>query len=229
MENREKIFQEYYEFNESTMLKINELAAHPREDYFKESFKEELKFYGVNAIIMRTMLRYTRYNKSNKIIEFFGDKLRNMKVLDFGCGVGDYGMTIARCGAHVTFCDFEELIDFVKFRWGKENLDCDAITSPGSEINQIDPDYNILSACNFNLVVFGEVLEHINHPLRLLKTFYKVPYIFTSSFPFKREVSFIEPGHNINAYQEQKQCLEFLENNCKCHTLISVLKIWEKH
>jgi 2-polyprenyl-3-methyl-5-hydroxy-6-metoxy-1,4-benzoquinol methylase len=228
MEDRNHIFQEYYKFDDPTMLKIEALSTSPRENYFEESFKRELASYGVNAVIMRTMLQYTRYRKSDMIIEFLGSKLNGMKVLDFGCGIGDYGMAMARCGAQVTFCDFPELIDFVQFRWQKESLNCNAITALGIEDEQKDPNYDALSKGNFDLAIFGEVLEHISHPLKLLETLQNVPYIFTSSFPFKREISFHEPGHNLGAYQEQKLCLQLLEKNYKCNTLLSVLKMWCK-
>jgi 2-polyprenyl-3-methyl-5-hydroxy-6-metoxy-1,4-benzoquinol methylase len=229
IEDREQIFRDYYKLDDWYFYKIKELSTSPREAYFTEDFTNALKYYGVNAIIMRTMLRYTRYRKSQTIVDFFDNNhidMRDMKVLDFGCGVGDYGITLARRGATVTFCDFPEIIDFVKFRCLQESIKVHFIESAGTEDEQVSPDYTALALGKFDLAIFGEVLEHIPAPLQLLQTLQGVRYIFTSSFPFKREVSFHEPGHSLSAFAEQKQCLQFLEANYTCNTLLSVLKMW---
>ena len=118
MENREQIFQDYYKLDSDTFIKVKKLSEARRESYFTDSFKAELSHYGINAIILRTMLRYNRYFECEKIIDFFATHkvdVSTLKVLDFGCGVGDYGITMARHGANVFFCDFAPLTDFVKF------------------------------------------------------------------------------------------------------------------
>lgn len=214
MEDRGKVLKEYYALSDSEFEFMKTLARSPRENYFNPDFLKKLG--KVNAIILRTMLGYDRYFEADKILSFLDP--RGLKVLDFGCGVGDYGISMARGGANVVFCDFKDLTDFVEFRCSMEGLQCEVLVAPIEEEQ--------LPSMGFDLAIFGEVLEHIPHPLKLLKSLSRVKYIYTSSFPYKHKSSFQEKGHSIEAFEEQASCLKHLESNYKCNTLRGSIKMW---
>ncbi|MBM81340.1 MAG: hypothetical protein CMJ78_12215, partial [Planctomycetaceae bacterium] len=103
--------------------------------------------------LQRMLFAYTRYPEAESALNHLprtGDH-----VLDFGCGVGDYGVSFACRGWKVTFCDVPEVLEFVRFRCRHEAINAEFIESP-SEFE------------GFDAVVFGEVLEHLTNPLKLL-------------------------------------------------------------
>lgn len=214
--------REFYNLSPEKFEEVKQLASSPRKLYFTDAFRKKLENLKVNAIIIRTMMKYDRYRECESIYNFLikhNIKLKGLDILDFGCGVGDYGIFMARKGAKVTFCDFPELINFAKFRCQRENLSCQTIFAPIQELQK-----------EFDFIIFGEVLEHLNNPLGLLKSIQGTNLIFTSAYPFKSKKSFDDPGHLKNAFLQQTKCLNLLNKNYTCHTLNNVAKMWiNKH
>jgi 2-polyprenyl-6-hydroxyphenyl methylase/3-demethylubiquinone-9 3-methyltransferase len=178
---------------------------------------------------MRMMLRYDRYSESQYIDDFFFKNrvnLDNLEILDFGCGVGDYGMSFARKGAKVTFYDFKPQARFAEFRCKKENILCEKIIAPASHV----PVYEDLRKKKYDLVIFGEILEHICDPFKILELFTEkgAKYIYTSSYPYKSKAAFEEKGHDINAFFQQEKCLKFLEKHYEPEVLIAKATMWCK-
>lgn len=160
----------------------------------------------INPSITRTMIAYDRYFEADNIIDKLGEEIKKgLKILDFGCGVGDYGIKMAKAGGKVTFYDFQEFIDFVKYRVELENLDCKYI-AVGNSISDVE---------NFDFIIFGEVLEHLQNPLFVLSLCIKkkITYLFTSSYPYITDSNqFKKSGHSLEAEKQQKEFREKLEN-----------------
>lgn len=132
------------------------------------------EYDGTKTEILRHLfLDYDRYYEADLIIEkmlTLGVDLKNLKVLDYGCGPGDYGMQFARMGARVGFYDTERAcLDFACYRMIKSSLVPDLVSN-------FEPD----------LVIFGEVLEHCDDPLGTLRVF-AGEWIFTSSYPYRSD------------------------------------------
>jgi hypothetical protein len=205
MENRKNLFAEFYKLDSGTFEKI--LSFNNKQMYERSMFAQK---FGINPSVMRTMLDYNRYHEAGCIIKYFNENniSFNLNVLDFGCCVGDYGISLARLGANVTFYDFDDAIDFPVFRCAKENLKCNSFKVP--------TDYNKLFD-NINLAIFGEVLEHIDDPLELLKICYgkQVKYIWTSFYPYVPDNTgyFNHHGHSNLASIQKIECQEFLKEN----------------
>lgn len=154
-----------------------------------------------NGILARTMTVYDRYFEANLIINELKRQsvdFTTLSVLDYGCACGDYGISLARNGAAVGFLDIVPAnVAFAEYRLVRENLK------------------KIIEPPNF--VIFGEVLEHLDHPLEVIKQ-YKCKYLFTSSYPFRSDdpndkywEGSDKPGdHTKTACYEQPACREYL-------------------
>ncbi len=70
--------------------------------------------------LQRMLFAYTRYPEAESALSHL--PRTGGHVLDFGCGVGDYGVSFARRGWKVTFCDVPEVLEFVRIDAGA-NLD----------------------------------------------------------------------------------------------------------
>ena len=83
-------------------------------------------------------------------------KIEQLQILDFGCLISDYGIYFARLGAKVMIYDKNSATNFAEFRFKKERLSVKTTNIP----------YDYLSLTNGkDLVIFGEVLEHLDNPL----------------------------------------------------------------
>lgn len=161
-------------------------------------------------------LQYTRYRKAETILNTLkelGEQISNLRVLDYGSGVGDYGFVFGRQGAKVTFFDRKEELDFSKYRVSKEPIT--------SQFFQYPEDYDELHKDGeFDLVIFGEVLEHVENPIEILQSFSdkKTKYIYTSSYPYRsddpNEYYWKKHGDDQTYMIEmQKPCRAILEAN----------------
>lgn len=169
-------------------------------------------YKGLKATIKHPFLSYDRYHEANIV----SNALYNMRmpqdqlhILDFGCGVGDYGITFSRKGSYVRYYDLGEYPDFVKYRLELEFLDRFEIYTAPTDLTKL---------INGNdLVIFGEVLEHLTNPLEVLGLCLslRVPYIFTSSYPCRGEdkVYFSRRGHTLEAFDQQEGCARLLVRN----------------
>ena len=128
-------------------------------------------------------LHYTRYWEAAQIYQTLLNNhvdFKTFKMLDYGAGVGDYAMLFGRIGAEVWMYDNQEHNAFEDFRLSLEpaikghTFPC---ISEKDEMPSVD------------LVVFGEVLEHLENPLAVITRFVmaETKYIFTSSYPFRSD------------------------------------------
>lgn len=139
-------------------------------------------------------LDYDRYRYSNKLVQTFKDRHEDfgkLVVIDYGCGVGDYGFDFGRNGSKVIFYDNDTYINFVKFRYEQDpaKFDIDLLYLSDGAQEMLETTGATIAFNRIDLAIFGEVLEHLEDPLRVISAFVKheTKYIFTSSYPFRND------------------------------------------
>jgi len=151
---------------------------------------------------------YDRYFEAGLIAEAIRPILakssrswHNLRVLDFGCCAGDYGMYFARLGSQVEFKDIDnQALDFVDHRLKLEKI-----------LSGHFPEYD--------LAIYGEVLEHCDNALEILTGVIKneTEFIFTSSYPFRSDEAndsyWQGRDHSDKARIDQESCRFILEAN----------------
>lgn len=181
--------------------------------------KEFYNHYGgkKNPSMKRSFTEYDRYFEADSIKSVLverGEDLSKFTVLDYGSGVGDYGMTFANEGARAFFYDLKECNDFVLARSTSGEMKKGTATLINVE------DVSNPFTQSYDLAIFGEVLEHLERPDAVLHHAeqMKVRYIFTSSYPYRRdddEAYWNHGGHDHGAREMQPKCREILEGNYK--------------
>ena len=159
------------------------------------------------------MLRYTRYDKSIELVYYFNQKYKNndrkqIKVLDYGCGVADYALSFGVYGYYITLSDIEGgVVEFAKWRFDKRNLKYDFI--PVNE-NNMYPEFG-----QQDIIVAGEVLEHIREPLRTVRAFYNAlpsgGHLWVSDYPYREKK--VGGGHLKEAFDAREDVLQFLNGS----------------
>lgn len=197
-EDRLGLMAAYYRLPIET---INQIASMEKEDR-----RPSCAQLGISMSVMRTMADYDRYGEARDILgllEKDEGNVAGLSVLDFGCLVSDYGMFFARRGARVSLYDTAEALDFATFRFRHESLPVVAHTLPTE---------GVVLMRDVDLVIFGEVLEHIENPLIQVQDCIdaNVKYIFTSCYPFGDEEYFQLSGHLQSAQQLQPDCIRLL-------------------
>ncbi|TAL08186.1 MAG: class I SAM-dependent methyltransferase [Nitrospirae bacterium] len=171
---------------------------------------------------------YSRYHEAELILRYFIKNhidIVNLRVLDYGCGVGDYGIYLLTAGAkQVDFYDFPRAVKFVEYRLKVRK-------SKNGKIVDADKDEHP-NLSNYNLIIFGEVLEHLYDPLAILKQCDKAraKYIFTSAYPYCSEdanESYWSNGdHKPEARLQIPECRELLEKNYSFQKFDGELRLW---
>lgn len=129
----------------------------------KEAYDRTTFHYA--AVLMLSMHRGQWLVPFVHDIESILGGIAGRRVLDYGCGVADMGLLLAKLGADVTLVDLDnERMEFVKQRFQWRSLPCRVVALSGTE--QIPP----LQDRSYDLIVATEVLEHVRSPLALLKT-----------------------------------------------------------
>jgi hypothetical protein len=223
MENRFEILAKFYGVNEYVIDGIKFIP--PTDSKGREIPDRDIlmKRFGIGTKNFREMVKYTRYTEATYIlsaIDATGNAFKGMKVLDFGCGVADYAMFFARHGSIVTVCDSLNILNFVKFRAEQEDL----------KLEYVDREKQEGIFEGKELVIFGEVLEHLIDPLALLQICMDagVKYIFSSSYPYGKEDYYNQPGHIYQAKLLRIPCLDLLTANYNQNTLFRNRNLWSK-
>lgn len=108
----------------------------------------------------RLLSGYLDGKKDNKIKTIFSflENIRNLKVLDAGCGTGIITKELSKNGADVISIDVNELaIEFTKKSLKKENMD-------PNKIIRGDVQYLPFKDKSFDIVVSTDIIEHLLHP-----------------------------------------------------------------
>jgi hypothetical protein len=215
LEDRLGLVARYYDLPRDQMAAIADLG--------KEARKPVCQALGLSPSIVRTMVDYDRYPQAKDILRalaLLGEDLTTFTVLDFGCLVADYAVFFARQGAGAAIYDGEEEVKFAQFRFSEAGLPLTTYTipTPGSELMS-----------GKTLVVFGEVLEHLDNPLVPIRDCIRgaVKYIFTSCYPFGDEEYFQLSGHLRSAQGLQSDCIRLLIDNYDAIPLRDKTVLWK--
>ncbi len=118
--------------------------------------------------IVRLMFAYERYTDIEPTLRHIGKtkNLRNIKVLDYGCGVSDIGLLCAYLGCSVWIVDTDsEKEKFALWRYKQRGLRVTCL--------HLDSIMSMPSITEtFDLIVASELLEHVPDPDKLLQFFY---------------------------------------------------------
>ncbi|CAB3254701.1 unnamed protein product [Arctia plantaginis] len=87
--------------------------------------------------------------------------LKNIKILDVGCGGGILSEALARLGATITGIDASE--DLIKIADEHKNIDPKIAKCKPTYIHTTVEDHVNKFACCYNCVVASEVIEHVNN------------------------------------------------------------------
>ena len=200
-EDRLGVVATYYGLPESI---VADIAAIPKDD--RRAACEE---HGICRSILRTMVDYDRYPQARDVHALLlkaGERVEAMTMLDYGCLVADYALYFARLGASAAVYDDADGVKFAAFRFAREVLPVEALTIPTS---------GDLLMSGRDLVVFGEVLEHLEDPTIPIRECIDagVRYVFTSCYPFGDDEYFALSGHLKSAQDLQATSIRILSNH----------------
>lgn len=184
-----------------------------------------------HKIVRRMFLDYSRYFEANLLINWFKDNNipLDFTVLDYGCGVGDYGISFLRHDAkQVVFFDYPRAVKFVKYRLSNEGFDV-----PQAIIADAD-EWKIDDFQKFDMIIFGEVLEHLDNPAAVIAECNRaaVKYIMTSSYPYRTDDPddpyWNNHDHDDDARIQQPECRKILEDNYNYVKFDGELRLWTR-
>lgn len=152
------------------------------------------------------MKQYGNPNQSHYLrISYFIDQVpENSKVLDVGCNGGSLGIHLLNKGCHVNGIDIvQELVDKAKRRGIYAEL------GEAEDLSRYEDNA-------FDVVMCGEVLEHLYDPLPAIKEAYRVLKeggVYIISVPHPN--SYIA-GDKLGDYHQQNFSLEMLDTLIHC-------------
>lgn len=179
-----------------------------------------MEYHDIPRHFYRPFLEYDRYYEADLIIAELKRRevdLSKLKVLDYGCGIGDYTMAFLREGSHVApYDEYEEVLNFLRFRMEKEKFN---LFDFDERVSKFEKD------CD--LVILGEVLEHLPSPIFILKKLMHSKHLFTTAFPYVTDLNYFNKGgHNHGGFELQKECAEFLEKHYEYVRFDGQLRLW---
>lgn len=170
----------------------------------------------------RMQLAYSRFPVASRLAQYFNSRFlparrSAIRVLDYGCGVGDYGLSLAVFGYPVTLCDIAGgNLEFARWRFDQRGLAHQVIAVSESSL------YPPLGA--HEVILAGEVLEHVRQPLTVLERCHEsLPVgglLWLSGYPeHAREVG---GDHLREAAEQRDACLGFLQQAFRPATTLSL-------
>ncbi len=226
-EDRLKEFAEFYGMSEEEARSIASIQdKQALEDQFDsvETDSGLLKNYQDAKLLYtaRMQLAYTRFPSAFKLVKhlnalYLPGQRPNVRVLDYGCGVGDYGLAFASQGYFITLCDIEGgNLDFARWRFEQRKLRFDVVPVT---LEKLYPELG-----QHDVILAGEVLEHVREPLQVLKNMHaalpKGGLLWYSGYPdFQREVG---GDHLVEAAEQREDALRFVQAHFKPATRLQL-------
>lgn len=164
----------------------------------------------VKAHLTRQMLHYTRYKRASRLTRAFLEQIEperraDFSVLDYGCGVADYGLAFALHGFRVEISDVAgSKLDFARERFKQRGFDVG--------VRPVDASCAVPSFDGLDAVVTAELLEHVVDPLDVLQRIHRetLPgaYLWFSDFPMREKT--VGGEHLESAAARRLACVEFI-------------------
>ncbi len=100
-------------------------------------------------------------------LSLFPSGVSGLKILEVGCGVGDFALYLANQGADVTAVDFSpKAIEIAKTKSDRQNKSVDFRVADAQALSFADNSFDLLVSC--------ECLEHVPVPKLAIAEFYRV-------------------------------------------------------
>jgi len=216
-EDRKMEIKEYFNIEESQLEELQEELKNIKifinnggqyGDYSTDKKLLESYINHHNKATVGHMLLYTRFEAALCVLNYFRDSSIKLNVLDYGSSIADYGLTFGVFGHNVTLCDIEGgNLEVGKWRFEKRNLNYKTISI---NINNMYPEFPVQ-----DLIIAGDVLEHIRKPMITVNNFYnslnKGGYLWISCFPFRNAE--LKGSHLAEACSAQFELLDFFEKH----------------
>lgn len=158
--------------------------------------------------VQHNFVDYTRYHEAENVARILGENnidFTKLAVVDYGCCAGDQAIYFARTGASVIAYDIDPVAQaFANWRFKREKLKNHELRNPVGY---------------YDLIIFGEVLEHLDDPLSLIKSCVNknARCVFTSSYPYRsddpKDDYWTGRDHSEEARKQQPECRKLLEEN----------------
>lgn len=154
------------------------------------NFGQILRSYGhpqrLEKDITRLMLHYTRFAQAAQLVAALGgvDEGEVRLMIDYGCGVADYGLIFGLVGYRVTLVDLAGgALDFAKWRFERRGLPVEHIP--------VDAAHEDPTLSPADVVVAGDVLEHLPDPRKAVRAVADClrpgGHFWFPDFPFKEK------------------------------------------
>lgn len=165
------------------------------------------------ANLSRMMLKYHRYSTALNVVKCVNSLIHpawrsRTKVLDYGCGVGDYALAFAKNGYSPALCDLSGgKIEFAEFRFKIRNIQVDSYP--------VTKEVEYPTIESVDIIVTSELLEHLRSPLQCLRNMYSYlnegGYLWFSDFPMQPKT--VGGDHLQSAADERLQCVDFIKSH----------------
>lgn len=192
----------------------------------KNQRQKLLEKIDINKDIFRTLFDYHRLDDAYFIATTISnfEKLNGLNILDFGCLVSDFGLFLGQFQSNIFLCDKKDA--FLKL--AESRLGSEKVTIKGKyHVN----DYSLEKIfVNKDLVIFSEVLEHLDSPINLLKICLasEPRYLYTSHYPYGDKDYFKLSDHKKTAQEQSGACLDLLFSNYKPYLRKRRAILWVK-
>lgn len=226
-DDRRLEFAEFYNLTDAEACQVESVYnKQALEDHFNnvETDAGLMKNYRDASFLYtgRLMMAYTRFPTAWKLAQYLNSvylpsRRKQIRVLDYGCGVADYGLAFAKQGYQVTICDIEGgNLDFAKWRFENRNIPVEVVPVTDNDLYPPLPAHDV--------VLSGELFEHIREPLLVMKNIHsclcKNGFFWHSGYPeVEREVG---GDHLPEAAEQRLDTLSFLRTHFKKGTELSL-------
>jgi len=233
---KEKILLgKYPNFIEDRLWEVGEFIGHDRVKAIKKFHKivfgakidtdtdnNLFKSYASveDAMMVRWLYHDINCYRASNLTGYFKGKIKRLRVLDYGCGIGDVSLVFALLGAKVSLLDLDnKVLKFAVQRYKNRGMKPEKVFKANPK-NM----YPLVNTPNdqFDLVICSEVLEHLRNPVAAVTTIHfrivKGGYFWPSHFPFEKKKGWttkkgIQRLHLKEAEQKRETCKAFIEKN----------------
>lgn len=186
----------FYPTNLTELYRLIKKYGYPTSELYKENFDKAFTRIDPNELFAsykefdllytaRLMLTYNRVDFVVRYLDLISANKIN-SVLDYGCGVSDVGILLAKKGLSVSIAD----LDTPKLKFTIKRFKSRGLAVIAYSTNDTERLVDITE--KFDLIIATEILEHYRHPIDMINYFYehlnKNGYVYISmGKTFKRE------------------------------------------